>query len=36
MAIARSIVRSHGGDIVLENRREGGLRATIRLPKKQG
>ncbi|MDH3231701.1 MAG: ATP-binding protein [Alphaproteobacteria bacterium] len=36
MAIARSIVRGHGGDIVLENRREGGLRATIRLPKKQG
>lgn len=33
LAIARSIVRSHGGDILLANRREGGLRATIRLPR---
>ena len=33
MAIARSIVRAHGGDITLENRPEGGLRATVRLPK---
>jgi signal transduction histidine kinase len=33
LAIARSVVRSHGGDIVLENRPEGGLRATISLPK---
>jgi signal transduction histidine kinase len=33
MAIARSIVRAHGGDIVLVNRPEGGLRATVRLPK---
>ncbi len=33
MAIARSIVRGHGGDIDLANRAEGGLRATIRLPK---
>lgn len=33
LAIARSIVRSHGGDIELENRREGGLRLTILLPK---
>jgi len=32
MAIARSIVRAHGGDITLENRAEGGLRATVRLP----
>ena len=32
LAIARSIVRSHGGDITLENRAEGGLRAIIRLP----
>ena len=32
LAIARSIVRGHGGDISVENRREGGLRATIRLP----
>jgi len=34
MAIARSIVRSHGGDIALANRVEGGLRATINLPRK--
>ncbi len=33
MAIARSIIRAHGGDITLENRPEGGLRATVRLPK---
>jgi signal transduction histidine kinase len=33
LAIARSILRSNGGDILLENRREGGLRATISLPK---
>jgi len=33
MAIARSIVRAHGGDISLANRAEGGLRATVRLPK---
>lgn len=33
LAIARSIVRSQGGDIVLANRPEGGLRATISLPK---
>ncbi len=32
LAIARSIVRSHGGDITLQNRREGGLRVTITLP----
>jgi signal transduction histidine kinase len=33
MAIARSIVRWHGGDITLANRPEGGLRVTVRLPK---
>lgn len=29
LAIARSIVRSHGGDIVLKNRPEGGLRVIV-------
>ncbi|MGI9486546.1 MAG: ATP-binding protein [Geminicoccaceae bacterium] len=33
LAIARSIVRSHGGEIELSNRKAGGLRATISLPK---
>ncbi|MCP4326849.1 MAG: HAMP domain-containing protein [Alphaproteobacteria bacterium] len=33
MAIARSIVRSHGGDVTLANRDGGGLRATITLPR---
>ncbi len=35
LAIARSIVRNHGGDITLANRDNGGLRATISLPKGQ-
>ncbi len=35
MAIARSIIRAHGGDITLSNRPEGGLRATVRLPREQ-
>ena len=33
LAIARSIVRAHGGEVTLENRAEGGLRATLFLPK---
>jgi signal transduction histidine kinase len=33
LAIARSIIRSHGGDIALANREEGGLRAVISLPR---
>jgi signal transduction histidine kinase len=33
MAIARSIVRGHGGDITLENRQAGGLRVLVRLPR---
>jgi signal transduction histidine kinase len=33
MAIARSIARGHGGDITLANRAEGGLRATLHLPR---
>jgi signal transduction histidine kinase len=36
MAISRSIIRGHGGDITLTNRPEGGLRITIRLPKDEG
>ncbi len=32
LAIARSIVRAHGGDVKLENRPDGGLRATATLP----
>ena len=33
LAIARSVVRAHGGDITLENRAAGGLRAAVTLPK---
>lgn len=32
LAIARSIMRGHGGDIILRNRTEGGLRVTLVLP----
>lgn len=32
LSIARSIVRNHGGEIVLSNRKEGGLRAMVLLP----
>jgi signal transduction histidine kinase len=32
LSIARSIVLAHGGELTLANRREGGLRAEIRLP----
>ena len=32
LAISRGIVRAHGGDIRLENRADGGLRATVALP----
>ena len=32
LAIARGIVRAQGGDVKLENRPEGGLRATVSLP----
>ncbi|MCT4654685.1 MAG: ATP-binding protein [Cohaesibacter sp.] len=33
LSITRTIIRSHGGDILLSNRKEGGLAATITLPK---
>src|SRR6185369_5435992 len=33
LAIARAVVRSHGGDIELENRPEGGLRVRVLLPR---
>ena len=32
LSVARSVARAHGGEVMLENRPEGGLRATIRLP----
>lgn len=32
LTIARTVARSHGGDVTLSNRAEGGLRATLRLP----
>ena len=33
LTVARTIVRAHGGDIVLSNRSTGGLRVEIRLPR---
>ncbi|MBT3549778.1 MAG: HAMP domain-containing protein [Rhodospirillaceae bacterium] len=33
LAIARSVLRGHGGDIEIEDRREGGARFTLWLPK---
>jgi len=33
LAIARSVVLAHGGTIALANRKEGGLRVRVRLPK---
>jgi signal transduction histidine kinase len=33
LAVARGILRAHGGDIVLENRAQGGLRAVAFLPR---
>ncbi|RYD80220.1 MAG: HAMP domain-containing histidine kinase, partial [Verrucomicrobiaceae bacterium] len=32
LPIARSILRNHGGDLILENRQGGGLRAVMQLP----
>jgi len=34
MAIARTILRAHGGDVEIANRAEGGLRVALRLPLK--
>ncbi|HYG89706.1 MAG TPA: ATP-binding protein [Azospirillum sp.] len=33
LSTARTIIRGHGGDVTLENRPEGGLRATVMLPR---
>jgi len=32
LTVARTIARAHGGDVIIENRTSGGLRATIILP----
>ena len=32
LPIARNMLRAHGGDVVLKNRPEGGLRAIVTLP----
>jgi signal transduction histidine kinase len=34
LSVARSIIRSHGGEILLESRMEGGLRVRILLPRR--
>jgi signal transduction histidine kinase len=33
LAVVRSIIRGHGGEVTLANRAEGGLRATVALPR---
>ena len=33
LAVARAVIREHGGDITLSNRHEGGLRQTVVLPR---
>jgi signal transduction histidine kinase len=32
LALVRAAIAAHGGDVVLDNRPEGGLRATVTLP----
>ena len=32
MTVSRDIIRSHGGDITLHNKPEGGLRIVVTLP----
>jgi signal transduction histidine kinase len=32
LTVAQSIIQGHGGEIILENRREGGLQARVVLP----
>ena len=34
LAVARAVIREHGGDITLSNRPEGGLRQTVVLPRR--
>ncbi|PHS26671.1 MAG: hypothetical protein COA84_05735 [Robiginitomaculum sp.] len=36
LSIARTIARAHGGDVVLENRENGGLRAILSVPAEAG
>jgi signal transduction histidine kinase len=33
LTVARSVIKGHGGDLVLENRAAGGLRALVTLPR---
>jgi len=35
LTVARTIVRAHGGDVILMNRRDGGLRVDVRLPQRE-
>jgi signal transduction histidine kinase len=35
LAVARAVIREHGGDITLENRLTGGLRQTVALPRRR-
>lgn len=33
LTVARTVIRAHGGDVALTNRKEGGLRVDVRLPR---